>query len=117
MIILGPETAEAGRASHTASVSCHPATSQFTASASHELRTSLMSIVGYAELLASGCFGELTPSQADAVTRIERNGERVRQLVDPLDRILVRESRTPEASVSTAPSRGDGGPTRHAEVA
>jgi signal transduction histidine kinase len=117
MIILGPATAEAGRASHTASVSRHPATSEFTASASHELRTSLMSIVGYAELLASGCFGELTPSQADAVTRIERNGERVRQLVDPLDRILVHEARTPEASVSTTPSRGDRGPTRHAEVA
>jgi signal transduction histidine kinase len=66
-------------------------TSEFAATASHELRTSVMNILGFAELLGTGCFGPLTATQSDAVDRIERNCERLRQLVEPFDRLLGRE--------------------------
>ena len=60
------------------------AKSEFVATVSHELRTPLSSIIGYTELLAEGVSGQLTESQLELVGRIDRNGERLLQLVEDL---------------------------------
>jgi signal transduction histidine kinase len=44
--------------------------SQFIANVSHEIRTPLTSVLGFAEVLASGHFGDLTPRQAEYVRHI-----------------------------------------------
>lgn len=56
----------------------------FVASASHELRTPVTSILGYLELLEDGAFGELGASAQDAVARIASNSRRLLTLVDDL---------------------------------
>lgn len=48
------------------------AKSDFLAVMSHELRTPLNAIAGYADLLATGCYGPLTPEQTDVLGRITR---------------------------------------------
>ena len=57
---------------------------EFVALASHELRTPLTSILGYLEALRDGAVGEVAPQQARFLDVIERNGERLRRLVDDL---------------------------------
>ena len=56
----------------------------FVSSVSHELRTPLTSIVGYTELLTDGLTGAMTAMQADLVEKIDRNGERLLNLVEDL---------------------------------
>ena len=56
----------------------------FISTVSHELRTPLSSIVGYVELLADGGFGELDATAAQGLAVIERNAERLQNLVDDL---------------------------------
>jgi PAS domain S-box-containing protein len=51
---------------------------------SHELRTPIASIRGYVELLADRELGELTDRQADAVSRVLRNTDRLSALVGDL---------------------------------
>lgn len=51
---------------------------------SHELRTPIASIQGYGELLADGDLGELTPVQANAVTKVLANAARLSALVEDL---------------------------------
>ena len=51
---------------------------------SHELRTPLSSIRGYSELLAEGDLGELSSAQADALTKVLRNIDRLASLVEKL---------------------------------
>jgi len=56
----------------------------FISSVSHELRTPITNIVGYLELLQDGVYGEPSPEQADAMTRIDQNSRRLLTLIDDL---------------------------------
>lgn len=58
--------------------------SNFVNAISHDLRTPLTSIRGYAEFLEDGIGGALTPSQHDFVIQIQRNATRLERLVDDL---------------------------------
>jgi len=57
---------------------------EFVSTVSHELRTPVASIVGYTELLQDGDFGEIAEEQAPVVDAINRNGQRLVNLVDNL---------------------------------
>lgn len=56
----------------------------FISSVSHELRTPITNIVGYLELLQDGVYGEPSPEQGDAMTRIAQNSRRLLTLIDDL---------------------------------
>jgi signal transduction histidine kinase len=56
----------------------------FISTVSHELRTPLTSIVGYLEMLAEGGLGRLDDGVSRGVAIIERNVERLRDLVEDL---------------------------------
>jgi PAS domain S-box-containing protein len=55
--------------------------SEFITGASHELRTPLTSIRGYTELLLSGGAGAISAPQRECLEALDRNSERLAQLV------------------------------------
>ncbi|GIX35701.1 MAG: hypothetical protein KatS3mg126_1480 [Lysobacteraceae bacterium] len=57
---------------------------EFVATVSHELRTPLAAITGALDLLGSQQLGALPPSAAGLIEVAQRNGERLRQLIDDL---------------------------------
>mgnify|MGYP000557149547 CR=1 FL=1 len=61
------EEAEAARAAADAA---NRAKSRFLSMVSHDVRTPMTGVVGYADLLLEGLLGELAPEQRDAVERI-----------------------------------------------
>jgi signal transduction histidine kinase/PAS domain-containing protein len=58
------------------------AKSDFLATMSHELRTPLNAIAGYAELLDMELHGPITPSQHDAIARIQRSQRHLLGLIN-----------------------------------
>lgn len=62
---------------------------QFLARVSHDLRTPLTSITGFADNLVAGLAGPLTEKQQQYLTRILANSGRLRRLVDDLLDMLV----------------------------
>jgi PAS domain S-box-containing protein len=54
----------------------------FLATMSHELRTPLNAIAGYTDLLEAGVHGEMSPTQRDAVLRIQANQRHLLRLID-----------------------------------
>ncbi len=56
----------------------------FVNAVSHDLRTPLTSIMGYAEFLDEEIAGPLTPQQRDFITQIERGAKRLEFLVNDL---------------------------------
>lgn len=58
--------------------------SQFVANVSHELRTPLNAILGYSQLFLDNTYGMVTPAQAFPLSRIVKNAEELRNLVDHL---------------------------------
>ncbi|MET0997957.1 MAG: ATP-binding protein [Marmoricola sp.] len=56
----------------------------FVSSVSHELRTPITNIVGFLELLLDGEYGETSPAQAEALSRIDANSHRLLELIDDL---------------------------------
>ncbi len=58
--------------------------SNFVNAISHDLRTPLTSIVGYAEFLEDAVGGALTATQHEFVQQIQRNASRLERLVDDL---------------------------------
>ncbi|HEX3051719.1 MAG TPA: response regulator [Aggregatilineaceae bacterium] len=68
--------------------------SQFLANMSHELRTPLNSIIGYAELVASGTYGALNDTQSDRLYKVIRNGHHLLTLInDVLDLNRIESGR------------------------
>lgn len=57
---------------------------EFLATISHELRTPLNAIIGYNSLLEDGIYGELNEKQTRAVQRVDRNSNRLLNLVNQL---------------------------------
>ena len=62
---------------------------QFLARVSHDLRTPLTSMTGFAENMLDGLGGSLTEKQQQYLTRIVANGARLGRLVDELLDMLV----------------------------
>jgi signal transduction histidine kinase/CHASE3 domain sensor protein len=67
------------------------AKTSFLASSSHDLRTPLTSIVGYAELLADGDAGALPPTPAKMIDAIVRNTRRLQGLIEDMLTISMIE--------------------------
>ncbi len=67
--------------------------SEFIQNVSHELRSPLALILGYAELLAGGELGELSEAQKGAAEIIARRIRMVNELVKDITLILLAESR------------------------
>jgi signal transduction histidine kinase len=57
---------------------------EFISIVAHELRTPLVSIVGYLDLLNEGRFGAVAPEMDRPVASIRRNAHRLRRLVDEM---------------------------------
>lgn len=68
------------------------AKAEFVSFAAHELRTPMTSIRGYADMLAKGVLGPLTPEQARFINTIMRNTERMQILISDLQDITKLES-------------------------
>jgi signal transduction histidine kinase len=64
---------------------------EFVATVSHELRTPLTSIMGYLELISDDSFAARTPEQESFLGVVQRNAERLMQLVSDL--LLVAEAK------------------------
>lgn len=60
--------------------------SAFLATVSHELRTPLTSIIGFADMLRTNVFGDITPASDEAVVHIQRSSQVLLRLItDILD--------------------------------
>ncbi len=57
---------------------------EFLANLTHELKTPLISIKGFSQLLDAGRFGELNEEQKKANSAVVRNSERLKRLIDSL---------------------------------
>ena len=57
---------------------------EFLSNVGHELKTPLVSIKGYSELLVDGKLGDVTKQQKMAVDKVLKNSERLERLVDSL---------------------------------
>jgi signal transduction histidine kinase len=60
------------------------AKASFLASSSHDLRTPLTSIAGYAEMLADGDAGPMPPAQTKMIDAISRNTRRLQALIEDM---------------------------------
>jgi signal transduction histidine kinase len=75
------------------------AKTDFLANVSHELRTPLTSILGFAEVLATGMDGPLTELQAHDVTTIQASSRHLLELIDDLIDIASIEAGRVQLSV------------------
>lgn len=67
--------------SELAAIYTSRAKSDFLAKMSHELRTPLNAIIGFSEMLASGFFGHLNPTQTDRIKDIYHCGSHLLELI------------------------------------
>ncbi len=67
---------------------------RFLAHSSHELRTPLTAILGFAEILNEGIYGEMTPTQQQAVGHIENSAHNLVEIVNNmLDMLRMRSGK------------------------
>ncbi|WP_440951940.1 ATP-binding protein [Methanococcoides sp. FTZ1] len=69
---------------------------EFISNISHELKTPLVSIIGYSELVDDGSLGGINDDQKKALNAVLRNSERLKRLVDSLLFISKVQDRTIE---------------------
>ncbi|MEN8190119.1 MAG: ATP-binding protein [Thermodesulfobacteriota bacterium] len=68
--------------------------SEFLANMSHELRTPLNAILGYTELIVDGIYGEVPEKISDVLSRLDKNGRHLLQLInDVLDLSKIEAGR------------------------
>ena len=60
------------------------AKASFLASASHDLRTPLTSIIGYVEMLSDGEAGPVRPTQAKMLDGVDRNARRLKTMIEDM---------------------------------
>ena len=65
----------------------------FLASMSHELRTPLTAVIGLAEILRDGAYGELAKEQSEAVGSIEQSGRHLLALINDILDLSKLEAR------------------------
>ncbi|MBL8707663.1 MAG: PAS-domain containing protein [Rhodospirillaceae bacterium] len=81
LTVLTEELRAANLAAHQANISM----SQFLANMSHELRTPLNGILGFADIIRSQLFGEITPARyRDYAEDIHRSGEHLLNLINDI---------------------------------
>jgi PAS domain S-box-containing protein len=61
----------------------------FISNVSHELRTPLTSIIGFVELMAEGAFGDLSQDMVSALDVVQRNGDRLLDLIGQILRVAL----------------------------
>ena len=86
-----------------AALDANRAKSDFLAVMSHELRTPLNAIGGYTEILQLGIYGEINPSQRDALQRIERSQQTLLSLINDVLNFAKLESGEVRYAISDAP--------------
>ena len=64
---------------------------EFISNLRHELKTPLIPIKGYSELMYEGALGELSQKQKDAVEKMMFSSERLRRLIDSLLYVSITE--------------------------
>ena len=65
---------------------------EFLSNVSHELKTPLVSIEGYSEVLNAGTLGELNEQQKKAVDTVMRNADRLERLIDSILYLSIEEA-------------------------
>lgn len=76
---------------------------EFISNVSHELKTPLVSIIGYSELVDDESLGKISDEQKKALDTVLRNSERLRHLVDSLLFISKVQDRTIEYEFENIP--------------
>ena len=64
----------------------------FVSNVTHELKTPLVSIEGYSELLSDGTLGKLNEQQKKAVDTVMRNAKRLERLIDSILYLSIEEA-------------------------
>lgn len=79
--------------------------SEFLASMSHEIRTPINALIGFGSLLLDRVFGELTPSQVEALQRSRAAADHLLSLVnDILDLAKIEAGKMPLTIESVSPA-------------
>ncbi|HWR26347.1 MAG TPA: GAF domain-containing protein, partial [candidate division Zixibacteria bacterium] len=81
--------------------------SEFLSNVSHELKTPLVSVRGYSELMYDGKLGEVSQSQKKAFEAIIRNTDRLLRLIDSLLFLSIQQMGKPDFKMRPTPLNVD----------
>ncbi|HEY9246583.1 MAG TPA: GAF domain-containing protein, partial [Candidatus Methanoperedens sp.] len=77
--------------------------SEFLSNVSHELKTPLVSIRGYSELMYDNKLGDINPMQKKALDALIRNTERLTRLIDSLLFLSIQQMGKPDIRLKSGP--------------